>query len=163
MGSLLLAAGEKGKRHALPNSSIMIHRTWATSISPFILWFLIMYILENRPFSDSKRPCTPVGAKQSLLEVHRVKRRTLRFMRGRFFVYENSWPKYTSDIALKKEKMSTMVWLVSVGIPSSFCYRSDSKVYRFPLEKALERDYFLTGILSPFYSIVWFANKVSLP
>ena len=27
MGSLLLAAGEKGKRHALPNSSIMIHRT----------------------------------------------------------------------------------------------------------------------------------------
>ncbi|THH01553.1 hypothetical protein EW026_g1141 [Hermanssonia centrifuga] len=26
MGSLLLAAGEKGKRHALPNSSIMIHQ-----------------------------------------------------------------------------------------------------------------------------------------
>lgn len=26
MGSLLLAAGEKGKRHALPHSSIMIHR-----------------------------------------------------------------------------------------------------------------------------------------
>lgn len=30
MGSLLLAAGEKGKRHALPNSSIMIHRTFFT-------------------------------------------------------------------------------------------------------------------------------------
>ena len=28
MGSLLLAAGEKGKRHALPHSSIMIHRTF---------------------------------------------------------------------------------------------------------------------------------------
>ena len=27
MGSLLLAAGEKGKRHCLPNASIMIHRT----------------------------------------------------------------------------------------------------------------------------------------
>lgn len=26
MGSLLLAAGERGKRHALPNASIMIHR-----------------------------------------------------------------------------------------------------------------------------------------
>ncbi|KAJ7596249.1 putative ATP-dependent Clp protease proteolytic subunit [Mycena floridula] len=26
MGSLLLAAGEKGKRHALPNSSVMIHQ-----------------------------------------------------------------------------------------------------------------------------------------
>lgn len=28
MGSLLLAAGAKGKRHALPNSSIMIHRAF---------------------------------------------------------------------------------------------------------------------------------------
>lgn len=27
MGSLLLSAGEKGKRHCLPNASIMIHRT----------------------------------------------------------------------------------------------------------------------------------------
>jgi ATP-dependent Clp protease protease subunit len=27
MGSLLLAAGEKGKRHCLPNASIMIHRS----------------------------------------------------------------------------------------------------------------------------------------
>ena len=27
MGSLLLASGEKGKRHCLPNASIMIHRT----------------------------------------------------------------------------------------------------------------------------------------
>ena len=26
MGSLLLASGEKGKRHCLPNASIMIHR-----------------------------------------------------------------------------------------------------------------------------------------
>jgi ATP-dependent Clp protease protease subunit len=26
MGSLLLSAGEKGKRHCLPNASIMIHR-----------------------------------------------------------------------------------------------------------------------------------------
>jgi len=26
MGSLLLAAGEKGKRHCLPNASIMIHQ-----------------------------------------------------------------------------------------------------------------------------------------
>ena len=28
MGSLLLAAGSKGKRHALPNSRIMIHQPW---------------------------------------------------------------------------------------------------------------------------------------
>ena len=28
MGALLLAAGEKGKRHALPNSRIMIHQPW---------------------------------------------------------------------------------------------------------------------------------------
>jgi ATP-dependent Clp protease protease subunit len=28
MGSLLLAAGTKGKRHALPNSRIMIHQPW---------------------------------------------------------------------------------------------------------------------------------------
>ena len=32
MGSLLLAAGEKGKRHALPNSSIMIHRTLSAAV-----------------------------------------------------------------------------------------------------------------------------------
>jgi len=30
MGSLLLAAGEKGKRHCLPNASIMIHREYRT-------------------------------------------------------------------------------------------------------------------------------------
>lgn len=28
MGAVLLAAGEKGKRHALPNSRIMIHQPW---------------------------------------------------------------------------------------------------------------------------------------
>jgi ATP-dependent Clp protease protease subunit len=28
MGSVLLAAGTKGKRHALPNSRIMIHQPW---------------------------------------------------------------------------------------------------------------------------------------
>ena len=28
MGALLLAAGTKGKRHALPNSRIMIHQPW---------------------------------------------------------------------------------------------------------------------------------------
>ena len=43
MGSLLLASGEKGKRHCLPNASIMIHRTssdvdlnrpyWSTKIN----------------------------------------------------------------------------------------------------------------------------------
>lgn len=32
MGSLLLAAGEKGKRHCLPNASIMIHRWFPLSI-----------------------------------------------------------------------------------------------------------------------------------
>lgn len=34
MGSLLLAAGEKGKRHALPNSSIMIHRAYLVHYQP---------------------------------------------------------------------------------------------------------------------------------
>jgi ATP-dependent Clp protease protease subunit len=28
MGAILLAAGRKGKRHALPNSRIMIHQPW---------------------------------------------------------------------------------------------------------------------------------------
>ena len=28
MGAILLAAGEKGRRHALPNSRIMIHQPW---------------------------------------------------------------------------------------------------------------------------------------
>ena len=28
MGDILLAAGRKGKRHALPNSRIMIHQPW---------------------------------------------------------------------------------------------------------------------------------------
>ena len=28
MGAILLAAGEKGKRHALPNARIMIHQPW---------------------------------------------------------------------------------------------------------------------------------------
>ena len=28
MGAILLAAGEKGHRHALPNSRIMIHQPW---------------------------------------------------------------------------------------------------------------------------------------
>jgi len=28
MGALLLAAGQKGKRHGLPNSRIMIHQPW---------------------------------------------------------------------------------------------------------------------------------------
>ena len=28
MGAILLAAGEKGKRHALPNARIMIHKPW---------------------------------------------------------------------------------------------------------------------------------------
>lgn len=28
MGAVLLAAGEKGKRHALPNARIMIHQPW---------------------------------------------------------------------------------------------------------------------------------------
>ena len=28
MGAILLSAGEKGKRHALPNSRIMIHQPW---------------------------------------------------------------------------------------------------------------------------------------
>jgi ATP-dependent Clp protease protease subunit len=36
MGSLLLAAGEKGKRHCLPNASIMIHRTSSES-TPVLL------------------------------------------------------------------------------------------------------------------------------
>lgn len=41
MGSLLLAAGEKGKRHCLPNASIMIHRAFlfSRSISTFRSWF----------------------------------------------------------------------------------------------------------------------------
>ena len=29
MGAILLSAGEKGKRHALPNARIMIHQPWA--------------------------------------------------------------------------------------------------------------------------------------
>lgn len=33
MGSVLLAAGTKGKRYALPNSRIMIHQPWASGIS----------------------------------------------------------------------------------------------------------------------------------
>jgi ATP-dependent Clp protease, protease subunit len=32
MGALLLAAGEKGKRYALPNSRIMIHQPWSGGI-----------------------------------------------------------------------------------------------------------------------------------
>jgi ATP-dependent Clp protease protease subunit len=28
MGAVLLAAGEKGRRHTLPNSRIMIHQPW---------------------------------------------------------------------------------------------------------------------------------------
>ena len=32
MGALLLCAGSKGKRHALPNSRIMIHQPWAGGI-----------------------------------------------------------------------------------------------------------------------------------
>jgi ATP-dependent Clp protease protease subunit len=28
MGAILLAAGEKGRRHALPHSRIMIHQPW---------------------------------------------------------------------------------------------------------------------------------------
>jgi len=32
MGALLLCAGTKGKRHALPNSRIMIHQPWAGGI-----------------------------------------------------------------------------------------------------------------------------------
>lgn len=32
MGSILLAAGSKGKRYSLPNSRIMIHQPWASGI-----------------------------------------------------------------------------------------------------------------------------------
>ena len=32
MGAVLLAAGEKGKRYALPNAKIMIHQPWTRGI-----------------------------------------------------------------------------------------------------------------------------------
>lgn len=42
MGSLLLAAGEKGKRHCLPNASIMIHRSF-----PFLIIYIFVIFLHR--------------------------------------------------------------------------------------------------------------------
>lgn len=56
MGSLLLAAGEKGKRHALPNSSIMIHR--AFHLFSFRLTYLTT-LQNHRVAHLARHPTSP--------------------------------------------------------------------------------------------------------
>lgn len=65
MGSLLLAAGEKGKRHALPNASIMIHRTSTIClISPQFL------LMTRTPFPISLEPSGGASGQASDIAIH---------------------------------------------------------------------------------------------
>ena len=49
MGAFLLAAGEKGKRFALPNSRIMIHQPLGGAQAPCLFWLQLEPHFKDSP------------------------------------------------------------------------------------------------------------------
>lgn len=83
MGSLLLAGGEKGKRYALKNSSVMIHRQYKWSEGG-----RLALTIANRALGRCLRPGlghrTPrKGDPEDTFRAHRHLRRALSDARGR--------------------------------------------------------------------------------
>ena len=93
MGSLLLAAGENGRRHCLPHASIMIHRESRTNV--------LSTKTEGRHL-------------QNHLEARLGKRRILQFMRRRFCGCERFSPIFIRNTVRKKEKRWKIAWTDSV-------------------------------------------------
>ena len=133
MGSLLLAAGEKGKRHCLPNASIMIHRTRL-----FVKLFPIN-VRESLPVSE---PSGGASGQATDIAIHA--KEILRIRQLLTSIYQ----RHCSRTAETKEK--------AISRFGNYCHAPQFIISNFanvPLEKALERDYYMTG---------WFFSLIGL-
>ena len=125
MGSLLLAAGARGKRHALPHSSIMIHRAPAPrpSCAPFLLTRAPRRALGRRVRPGERhrdpRARDPARARGAHGRVPAALRAAGRERRGRRRAVR--------------------------CVPSFPLHLASLRAAHPATEKALERDYFLTG------------------
>ncbi|KAG5654349.1 hypothetical protein H0H81_004303 [Sphagnurus paluster] len=106
MGSLLLAAGEKGQRHCLPNASIMIHQ-----------------------------PSGGASGQASDIAIHA--REILRIRRLLTSIYQRH---------CSKEGESEVEGLARFGMSPA---QLSGGGFWADLEKALERDYYMTGTPRP--------------
>lgn len=127
MGSLLLAAGEKGKRHCLPNASIMIHRTFPNYLPRFLPQF-IRFISEPSGGASGQATDIAIHAKEIL--------RIRQLLTG---IYQ----KHCATDGESEVK----------GLERFGRYPQFQFGYPFThlliAEKALERDYYMTGNVFP--------------
>jgi hypothetical protein len=130
--------GEKGKRHCLPNASIMIHRELTfpiTALSPIETFVVVP--------SQNRR-----GAHPDRLLI-------LPFTRRKFYASVSSSRQSTNGIAVRPESRRNRVCTALVRA-SVFGWMA-CLTYTFyllpgPTETALERDYFMTGSSLPWSS-----------
>lgn len=81
MAAVLLAAGEKGHRHALPNSRVMIHQPWSSGISGQVTDLQI----QAEEFLRTKKTLSEILAKHTENPLEKVESDTERdyFMSAR--------------------------------------------------------------------------------
>jgi ATP-dependent Clp protease protease subunit len=73
MGAVLLAAGTKGKRHALPHSRVMIHQPWGGTMGT-----ALDIQIQAREIKRNKQTLQEILAKHSGQSIERVEKDTLR-------------------------------------------------------------------------------------
>ena len=73
MGAVLLAAGTKGKRHALPHSRVMIHQPWGGTMGT-----ALDIQIQSKEIKRNKQTLQEILAKHSGQSIERVEKDTLR-------------------------------------------------------------------------------------
>jgi len=73
MGAVLLAAGTKGKRHALPHSRVMIHQPWGGTMGT-----ALDIQIQAKEIKRNKQTLQEILAKHSGQSIERVEKDTLR-------------------------------------------------------------------------------------
>ena len=73
MGAVLLAAGTKGKRHALPHSRVMIHQPWGGTMGT-----ALDLQIQAREIKRNKQTLQEILARHSGQSIERIEKDTLR-------------------------------------------------------------------------------------
>jgi len=73
MGAVLLAAGTKGKRHALPHSRVMIHQPWGGTMGT-----ALDIQIQAREIKRNKQTLQEILARHSGQSIERIEKDTLR-------------------------------------------------------------------------------------
>ncbi len=73
MGAVLLAAGTKGKRHALPNSRVMIHQPWGGTVGT-----AVDISIQAKEIKRNKQSLNEILAKHTGRPIERIEKDTDR-------------------------------------------------------------------------------------